>query len=342
MQQQPPRGGSGQHAAAFSFEAKVDNEEPLVDAMLASLARSALPADAWERLHQAAHRDDRLSEVAFAFESVSQGKRLRTLQPVVAAEFLFQAGRFFGDVFGDEAGALAYLERALALAPNHAAAFAMIDLLLTRQRQPKKLAEVYASAAQHRPRGEQVPLLRRAAVLLTEAGGADDKVMELLQSLLRLEPGDEDARSRLEALYVRANRFRDVVRLNEQALVAEPPPSDAARRALLARIVDLYADRLQEPERALPHVEQLLLLDPTHEGARKVAQKLVVIKGLAGRAAAALATAFEAFGTPQEVARYLTLELDNTRGPKRASLLLRLGTLKCARLDDDAGAFDAY
>jgi tetratricopeptide (TPR) repeat protein len=342
MQQQPPRGGFGQDVAAFSFEAKVDNEEPLVDAMLASLARSALPADAWEKLHVAAHRDDRLSEVAFAFESVSQGKRLRTLQPAVAAEFLFQAGRFFGDVFGDETGAVAYLERALALAPGHGAAFAKLDELLTRQRQLKKLAEVYAGAAQHRPRGEQVPLLRRAAALLAEAGGSDDKVMELLQALLRLEPGDEDARSRLETLYVRANRFRDVVRLNEQALAAEPPPSDEARRVLLARIVDLYADRLQEPERALPHIEQLLALDPAHEGARRVAQKLVVIKGLAGRAAAALATAFEAFGTPQEVSRYLTLELDSTRGPKRATLLARLGRLRSERLGDPAGAFDAY
>src|ERR1700691_2031196 len=184
MQQQPPRGGSGQFGAPFSFEATVENEEALVDAMLASLARAALPADAWEKLHEAAHRDDRLSEVAFAFESVSQEKRLRAAQPPVAAEFLFQAGRFFGDVFGDEAGAVAYLERALALSPSHAGAFAKIDVLLSRSHQPKKLAEVYATAAQHRPRGEQVPLLRRAAQLLAEAGGADDKVMDLLQGLL--------------------------------------------------------------------------------------------------------------------------------------------------------------
>lgn len=166
MQQQAPRGGSGQDAAAFSFEAKVDNEELLVDAMLASLARSALPADVWDKLHEAAHRDNRLSEVAFAFESVSQGKRLRTAQPAVAAEFLYQAARFFGDVFRDEVGAVSYLERALALAPSHAGAFAKIDELLTKQRQPKKLAEILAAAAQHRPRGEQVPLLRRAAELL--------------------------------------------------------------------------------------------------------------------------------------------------------------------------------
>ena len=342
MQQQPPRGGSGQHAAAFSFEAKVDNEEPLVDAMLASLARSALPVDAWEKLHEAAHRDDRMSEVAFAFESVSQGKRLRTAQPPVAAEFLYQAGRFFGDVFGDEVGAVSYLERALALAPTHSGAFSKIVLLLSKQRQHRRLAEVYAAAAQHRPRGEQVPLLSRAAELLAEAGGADDKVIELLQNLLRLEPGDEEARSRLEALYVKANRFRDVVRLNEQALATDPPPSDRSRRALLERIVELYADKLQEPERALPHVEQLLALDPRHDGARKVAQKLVVIKGLAGRAAAALASAFEAEDLPVEVARYITLELDGTRGPRRASLFARLGRLRSERLGDDPGAFDAY
>ncbi|HEX3771275.1 MAG TPA: hypothetical protein VHV30_10440, partial [Polyangiaceae bacterium] len=219
MQHQPPRGGTGQ-AAAFSLEAKMENEESIVDAMLASLARGALAPDAWEQLHEAAHRDNRLSEVAFAFESVSQGKRLRAAPQAVAAEFLYQAGRFFGDVFGDEVGAVAYLERALALAPGHAPAFAKIDELLTKQRQHKKLAEICAAAAQHRPRGEQVPLLRRAAELLAEAGGPEDKVIELLQGILRLEPGNEDARARLEALYVRANRFRDVVRLNEQALAA--------------------------------------------------------------------------------------------------------------------------
>src|ERR1019366_6734287 len=64
--------------------------------------------------------------------------------------------------------------------------------------------------------------------------------------------------------------------------------------------------------------------------------------GLAGRAAAALATACEAYGTPEDVVRYLTLELDGTRGPKRAMLFARLGRLKSERLGDDAGAFDAF
>ena len=92
----------------------------------------------------------------------------------------------------------------------------------------------------------------------------------------------------------------------------------------------------------MPHVEQLLAAEPTNEAARRAAQKLVVIKGLAGRAAAALAAAAEAFGTPQEVARYLTIELENTRGPKRAELLARLGRLKHERMGDDKGAFEAF
>jgi len=341
MQQQPPRGSSSQSAAAFAFDAKIENEEPLVDAMLASMIRSALPPEAWDRLHGAAQRDDRLSEVAFAFESVSQGKRLRASQPGVAAEFLFQAARFIGDVFGDTMGATTYLERALALSPGHAAAFAGLETLLQKAQQPKRLAELYASAAQHRPRAEQIALVRRAAALYEEAGGADDRVAELLQGVLRLDPGDEDARSRLEALYVRANRFRDVVRLNEQALTADPGPSGAARAALLARVVEIYADRLQEPERALPHIEQLLAIDPSNERARRVAQKLVVTKGLAGRAAAALAAACEVAGSPQEVVRFLTIEFENTRGAKRAAILLRLAEVRSERLNDDAGAFDA-
>jgi tetratricopeptide (TPR) repeat protein len=343
MQQPPPRQrGSGQHSGAFSFEKKLENEEQVLEALLATMARGNLPEGVWERLHGAAQRDDRMSELAFAFESVSQGKRIKTAQPAIGAEFLFQAARFFGEVFGDEVGAVAYLERALAVLPGHATSLVKLVDILERTGQTKKLAEVMAAGAQHRPRGEQAGMLRRAAELLSQAGGPDEKVMDILQQVLRLEANDEASRERLEALYVKANRLRDVVRLNEQALSADPPPSDSTRRKLLETIIALYAEKLHEPERAMPHVEQLLLLDPRHEEARKVAQKLVVIKGLAGRAASALATASEVYGTPPEIARYLSIELENTRGPKRALTLLRLGKLKADRMGDDKGGFEAF
>jgi golgin subfamily B member 1 len=341
--QSPPlrRGVPAQGAEAFNFETKLENEESTLDAIITSMARGALPVGAWERLHAAAQRDGRTSELAFAFEGASQGKRVKALAPGLAAEFFFQAACFFSDVLGDDVAALTYLERALALVPAHPASFGKIEQLLLKNDQRKRLADLYATAAQHRTRAEQPVLLRRAAELLSQAGGADDKVIELLQHALRLEPGDEQTRAELEALCIKANRLRDVVRLNEQALAAEPPPDEATRKRLLSRILELYADRLHEPERAMPHVEQLLALDPESEQGRRVAQKLVVVKGLAGRAAAALANACEVVGTPDEIARYVAIELENTRGPKRATLLARLGRLKAERLGDEAGAFDA-
>ncbi len=342
MQQPPPRRGSGQQPAAFTFEAQLQDEEPLLEAVLAAMGRNVLPEGAWERLHAAARRDERMSELAFAFESVSQGKRIKMATPAAGAEFLFQAARFFSEVFGDDLGGITYLERALALSPGHVAAFERLEQLLTKTGNGKKLAEAYAAAAHHRPRAEQAPLLKQAAILLAENGGPDEKVIELLQQASRLEPGDIEIREGLEVLYLKTNRLRDVVRLQEQALTAEPPPQGDARRALLVRIVDLYADKLHEPERAMPHVEALLALEPTHEDARRVAQKLVVIKGLAGRAAAALSQAYEVSGTPQEIVRYLSIELESTRGPKRAALLGRLANLKAERMGDDKGAFESY
>ncbi|MGH7297544.1 MAG: hypothetical protein ACRELB_21585, partial [Polyangiaceae bacterium] len=95
MAQPPPRkGGSGQHSGAFSFEAKLDNEERLLDAMLAAMARGPLPDGTWEALHAAAQRDERLSELAFGFETASQGKRMKLVPPAAAADFLFQSAVF--------------------------------------------------------------------------------------------------------------------------------------------------------------------------------------------------------------------------------------------------------
>jgi thioredoxin-like negative regulator of GroEL len=351
MQQSPPqRRETGALSGAFAFEAKLQDEDQLLDAMLTAMVRGSLPADAWDNLHAAARRDGRLHDLAFAFESTSQGKRLKVMQPAVAAEFLFQAARFASDVFDDDAGAMVYLERALGLAPTHGPSFERIERVLKKLGLSHKLADVYATTAQHRPRAEQATWLRRAVHLLMDAvdaegstnpGNKDERLVELLQQILRLQPGDEDSRSRLESLYVKGNRLRDIIRLNEQALAAEPGPEVALRTALLARIVELYDGKLQEPEKSLPHVEQLLAVDPANERGRRVANTLLAVRGLAGRAAAALGAAYEVHGTAQEVVRFLTIELENTRGPKRASLLARLGWLRHERMGDDKGAFEA-
>jgi len=89
----------------------------------------------------------------------------------------------------------------------------------------------------------------------------------------------------------------------------------------------------------MPHVEALLAADPTQPDARRVATRLLESKGLAARAAAALA---EGAATTEESARFLSIELENTRGPRRRDVLRRIGILKQDQLDDPQGAFEAF
>jgi tetratricopeptide (TPR) repeat protein len=315
--------------------------------MLASLARGRLPPDAWDKLQSAARRDACAEGVASAFNKVSNGPRMKAAQPAVAAEFLYQAARFLDDVLEDDLGAAIQLERALVLAPAHADAFAKMETILGRRDRPDKLAELYAIFSTHLPRGQQALMLRRAAEWLEraeeEAGGhsSTDKAIEMWHEIVRLEPGDDEARSRLESLYVKAGMFREAVRLNEQSLAREPAPDEYSRCRILERIVTLHSDSLEQPERAIAYVEQLLGLDPRHAGARAVAERLLAVKGLVGRAAAALAQACET-ESPRQVERYICIELEGARGSRRTQLLARLGHLREDRLDDGVSALEAY
>ena len=341
----PPR---NPRAGIPSFDTKLENEEEVLDAMLMALSKNHLDEGLWKELHDAAVKFDRVSELAFAYESIAQGRKLKTFLPPIQAELFFRAATFFGEVLGDEFGATTYLERALGAHPAHSGAFERIDAQLTRVDDNKKLADLCAQTASHRPRTEQVVLLKRAAVLY-ERANLEDKAIETYQTLVKIEPGDEALRNALEARFVKANRYRDVARMLEQALAAgtAPPGRDADAPLpdaddllrIRGKLIDVFANQLKEPERAMPHVEALLDADPSNPDARRIATRLLESKGLAARAAAALAA-----GAPNtaERARYLGIELENTRGPRRRDVLRRIGILKQDELQDPTGAFEAF
>ncbi len=322
------------------FDEKLENEEEILDSIISALSKNVLDPTIWDELHDAAMKHDRVSELAFAYESAAQSRKLKTLPPAVQAELFFRAATFFGDVLGDEFGATTYLEKALTVFPAHAGAFERIDAQLTRVDDNKKLAELCVHASAHRPKGEQIELLQRAATLF-ERASLEDKAIETFQTLVRLEPRDEQLRNALELRFVRANRHRDVARMLEQALATDPPPPEDEAGRIRQKLIDVFANQLKEPERAMPHVEALLEADPANAEARRVAHRLLESKGLAARAAAALATGAT---TTEERARYLAIELEHTRGPRRRDVLRRIGILKQDELDepDLAGAFEAF
>lgn len=344
MPEPPRQRGSVPPPVLASLDSNLHGELDVLEAMLDALARGQLDPELWGRLHGAAVRDNRMAELAFAYESLTQEKRLKGLSPSIAGEFMFHAAEFFGDCFGDDYGAIKFLERTLELVPGHDGAFDRLEAKFVETGDYRKLADLYMTMAQQRPRVEQAILLKRAAKALArvKSTGERDRVTELLLQVLRLDASDEEARFMLEEIYAAAGKPRDVVRILEQGLgVSDPPPSREAQLHMRTRLVELYAHELGEIERSTPHVEALLVLEPSDQLAREVAEKLLDVKGVAARAAAALSEAFATEGNAERVERYLALELEHTRGTKRRDVLRRLGILRHDKLGNPAGAFDA-
>ncbi|MEO8875775.1 MAG: hypothetical protein ABI461_09330, partial [Polyangiaceae bacterium] len=342
MPEPPRQRGSIPPPVLASLDANLHGELDVLDALLNALARNQLNPDLWGKLHGAAVRDNRMAELAFAYESLTQDKRIKGLPPAVTGEIMFHAAEFFGDCFGDDYGAIKFLERTLELIPSHLGAFDRLEAKFVETGDHRKLAELYSTMAVQRPRVEQAQLLKRAAQVLARMTSEGDRVVELLLQVLRLDAGDEEARLMLEQIYTASGRTRDLVRVLEQGLgVSDPPPGDLAALHMRTRLVEVYAHELGEIERATPHVEALLALDPHHQVAREIAEKLLDVKGVAARAAAALSEAFAAEGNTERVERYLAIELEHTRGSKRRDVLRRLGIIRQDKLGNPAGAFDA-
>ncbi|WP_394823719.1 tetratricopeptide repeat protein [Pendulispora albinea] len=336
----PRQRGSIPPPAIASLDSKLESENEVLEALVFGLAKNALQPDLWAKLHDAAQRDNRMSELAFAYESFVQDRRVKSLPPAANAEFMYNASNFF-TAFGDELGAMAYLQRALTAYPAHLGAFERLESKLIARRDYKGLAELYINTAQHRGRVDQAQLLRRAVHMLEQSKGPSDRIIELLQQVLRLDAPDETSRLKLVEYFAALGRSREEVRLLEQGLNLEPEPTPEGARRMRTRLIELFAYELQEVEKSTPHVEALLALDPESETARNVAERLLEIRGVAARAASALADAHEASGKPQDVARYLSIELEHTRGTRRMAVLRRLGILLQDRIGNKIGAFDA-
>ncbi|WP_438023835.1 tetratricopeptide repeat protein [Sorangium sp. So ce233] len=321
-----------------ALEQGIDNEAAALDVLVAAAAKGNPHPELWAKLHQASARHDRFSELAFAYERFASERRFGMLPQAAQAEVLVHAAEFLADSFGDPGGARPYLERALSVLPSHQEAFVRLERILKDANEPPRLADLYALAANHRPdRAEQLALLRRAYELVEASGKEEERAIKLLQQILKIDPGDAAARWALEARYARAGRPQDVARLLEQALTTDPPPADALE--IRARLIDLYSGPLKEIERALPHVEEVLAQNPAHEGAFRAGEALLGRKTALVRAAAALEAAHARRGRTQEVARMMSLQIENLRGPRRVEVQKRLVELLFQKVGDLASAF---
>ena len=326
---------------AEALEQRLDNPAEVLEMLVTAVAKGEQPVDAWQRLHAAAERHDKLAELAFAYEQTLLEKRVKLLQPEQQAFVYMRAAEFFAASLGDADGAISHASRAAQAVPGHPEAFELLENLLRQTDQTIKLAELYvdASARENEP-GRRSLFLYEASELVKATSGSEELTIELGQRILRLDSSREDVRSVVVQRLIARGRHKDVVDLLEQALRRDPPP--AAEEATLLRewLVDLCLSELKDSTRALGHVEGLLGAQPDHAMALKSAEALLENRTVSLRAAAALSDAYEKTGRLDRAIAMLGVELKQVRGPRRVEVQRRLGILRQDALNDPAGALE--
>ncbi len=203
----------------------------------------------------------------------------------------------------------------------------------------KRLSDVLIDAFRKESGEPNAELYRRLARALAQNPATQKQAIGLLEDCQRKDPSEDTARA-LAELYLQAGRLPELARTLEQLLASLPEEDIARKNELREELLQLFTQRLNSPERALPFAEALLEQDATHAAARELCTLLLSNKGVQSRAALALANASAGFAF--EEVRYLELALETTRGPQRRDVLKRLGMLREDPISDLRGAFEAF
>ncbi|HEX7451260.1 MAG TPA: hypothetical protein VF294_03205, partial [Polyangiaceae bacterium] len=128
---------------AEALEQRLDNPAEVLEMLVTAVAKGEQPVDAWQRLHAAAARHDKVADLAFAYEQTVSEKRVKLLQPEQQAFVYLRAAEFFSEALGDTEGAIAHATRAAVAVPGHPEAFPVLEALLRRAGESIQLAELY-------------------------------------------------------------------------------------------------------------------------------------------------------------------------------------------------------
>jgi tetratricopeptide (TPR) repeat protein len=235
------------------------------------------------------------------------------------AEVLLQAG--------NRAEAVEQAKRAFDLEPNGeedlarvAAVFEAAGAAAERVRAVEARAQLLAQAGRS---GDAVAAWLQAAELWERPLGRPEGAAAALEKVLELEPASRDAFARLRDLHAHTGAWRDYVRALDQ--LAPRVPDRKERVALLREMAEVHEKRLGQKELAFLASCRAFQEDPTDEAS------VAAVQRLAGET-----QAFE------ELAAVYEQVAEEAHGALRGKLLIELGRIRDARLDDPDGAEAAF
>jgi hypothetical protein len=264
---------------------ELTNPPAAIEMLICELELGEKQSHLWEGMHVAA-ANGKEKELAAAYRALAGGRRLKQLPPAIAAEVLIHAAHFFQGMLGDVATAEKFLMAALAASPTNLDAFERLEKKYEALPDKRQLLALYGKVSDNPPK-PAVALAGKvvnALVPMTAKTPLDEEACKGLVGLAHKSPSLLEA---LEAHCIKTGRAKLACTLIESALEkGNLPEATAVERR--RRLVELYLGEGEQPEKALPHVEALLLRDPNDPAARAATKRMVSIRPLADRVSALL------------------------------------------------------
>lgn len=342
------------HRLASVFEDLLGEFGAALGAILEALAKHPGELGLWDRGDRLAVLAGRPTDLAERYRETLRLSSAEELDVETRRELAMRAARLHDEVLADALGAVPYLEQILAIDPDDERAFARLKEILTGSERWGELEALYEQAtARLEDPVRKADLLAEVALIAEEIIDDPAKAGEYHERILAFDPLQAASLEALDRLYTRLEKKPRLAQVVEKRLELATGELLAELRVRAARL----ALELHDPLQAVVHVESLLLDNPNDPEARAVAELLLEVGNVKGRAARALETVYELRDDVRDLVRVLCVRVDalrpvedevledaerQEREDERRDLLRRIATLRNERLHDDEGSFEVF
>ena len=168
-----------------------------------------------------------------------------------------------------------------------------------------------------------------------------ERAVETYSSIIDLDPEDYDAAQALDRLFVKTQRWYDLLAVLERQTELAPSPGEVV--SLRFRIGELWREHLKDLGRAVEAYRQVLSMDPTHEPTVQALEALMTGKDEPVLAAAVLEPIYESAGEwDRVIAVYEVMQANSDDAVRTVELLSRIAEIEERRLSHQNAAFDVY
>jgi tetratricopeptide (TPR) repeat protein len=178
------------------------------------------------------------------------------------------AARRWLDQFSNAQNATEAYAALLKVAPDDREARERLEELYRKRRAWAPLFDLYAADLKQAEGAKQLPLLREMATLAAERLNRPADAIQLYQKTLEIDPTRADVLDALEKLSERSRDFTTLASALERRVELEAEAS--GKLAALQKLGTVYAEHIQDAEKAVRTWRRVLELSPGHSRALRV------------------------------------------------------------------------